>query len=126
MVRKMDGIKAGYNFFIMLPGMNLRDLMKTLILYFRLPILLFPKGGGSLLGWIRIEPNTKIHEWAIKEGIVSKDTNLLPEDERELKKLFYTNPSFRYIDFFILFLVKFMENIVKPVAKFVIKSLFKR
>ena len=122
MVRRIDGIKAGYNFFLMLPGMNLRDLIKTLILYFKLPILLFGKGGGALLGWIRIEPHTKIHEFAVKEGILSQDTDLLPEDEKELIKLFYTNPKYRYIDLFLLFLVKLMENIVKPFAKFVIKG----
>jgi radical SAM superfamily enzyme YgiQ (UPF0313 family) len=126
MVRRIDGIKVGYNYFVMLPGTNLLDLIKTLILYFKLPILLFGKGGGALLGWIRIEPHTKIHDFAVNEGILSQDTDLLPEDEKELKKLFYTDPAYRYIDFFILFLVKFMENIVKPFAKFAIKIFLQR
>lgn len=126
MVKKIDGTKAGYNFFVMLPGTNLRDLIKTLILYFKIPILLFGKGGGSLLGWIRIEPHTEIHRLAIEEGFLSEDNDLLPKDEKELKTLFYTKPSYWYLDFFILYLVKFVEDIVKPFAKFAIKIFLQR
>jgi hypothetical protein len=121
LVRKIKGIKAGYNFFCMLPGTNLYDLAKTLLLYLKIPLILFSKGGGVGLGWIRIEPYTHIHELALKEGFLSKDTDLLPKDEKELKKLFYSKSSYKYIDLLILNLVKFMEGIVKPSVKFLLR-----
>jgi radical SAM superfamily enzyme YgiQ (UPF0313 family) len=118
-VKKIGGIRAGYNFFFVLPETGIRNLIKTLIYYFKIPILLFGRG-GVFLSWIRIEPYTEIHRIAVEKGFLAEETDLLPEDEKELEKLFYTKSAYRYIDLMVINMVKFIEKVVKPSAKFVI------
>jgi radical SAM superfamily enzyme YgiQ (UPF0313 family) len=120
-VSKLTGIKAKYNFFFSLPGMEFQDKIKTLILYFKLlTLLLLGKegGGGGTIGWIRVEYNTKMYRYAIDEGLISKEISLLPTDEKGLVKLFYFNRSYKYFDFFVLYFIKFTEQIIKPAGKF--------
>ena len=119
-IKKTDGIRAGYNFFLTLPNTGLRDMIKTLILYFKIPIFLFGRG-SVYISWVRIEPHTEIHKIAIEEGSISKDTDLLPAEQSELPKLFYTNPSYRYFEYSVLYLIKFMEQVVKPFGKFILR-----
>jgi hypothetical protein len=70
-----------------------------------------------MLGWIRIEPYTKIYEIAIQEGVIDKNMDLLPESEKQLPILFYTNPSLKYLDIIAKVILAVMEKIVKPVFK---------
>jgi radical SAM superfamily enzyme YgiQ (UPF0313 family) len=120
LVRKIDGIRAAYNLFFIIPGATLIDLIKVVILYFKIPIVLLGKGGGVLLSWIRLEHHTEVLQMAIDEGFISNDNNLLPEREEDLKPLFYTNPSYRYFEAIIIQLVSFMEKVIKPTAKFLL------
>src|SRR3989344_89769 len=64
--RRTAGVRAGYNFFLMLPGMNFIDVLKTVFMYLKMPILLFGKGGGVMVGWIRIEDRKSVHKKAIE------------------------------------------------------------
>ena len=116
MIKKVKGLKAGYNFFIASPGQDLWGFLKTLVLFFKIPIILLGRG-GCMLGWIRIEPYTKIYEIAIQEGVIDKNTDLLPESEKQLPILFYTNPSLKYLDIIAKVILAVMEKIVKPVFK---------
>ena len=119
--RKIDKTRVGYNFFLMLPGMNLIDVIRTAFMFIKVPILLFGKGGAGL-GWIRIEPHTGIHRLAIEEGIVKEDTELFPEDENELKNLFYAKPIYRFLDLSIINFIKFFDGYLKPALKLLIKG----
>jgi len=122
-VRRMKGIKAGYNFFCELPGTDLRDLLKTLVMYFKIPIVLFGKGGGVGLSWVRIEPHTDIYTSALEEDFVNEETDLLPKDEKDLSKLFYYNRSHWYINWFVILLVKTVHHLVKPFVRKCIKTI---
>ncbi len=126
LMRRINGVKAGYNFFYISPGVSLRSLMQTMILYFKIPIILFGRGGGVGLGLIRIEPHTDMHRIVLQEGFLNEETNLLPESEKELVKLFYCPASYRYLVFFITFLVKLMEKVVKPLGRFILKRFFQK
>ena len=50
------------------------------------------------MGKIRIEPHTAIHNVALKEGVITTDTDLLPDNEDQLLKTFYTPPDHRWIE----------------------------
>ena len=118
-MKKIDGVKAGYSFFF-IPQAGFGNVIKTLYLYFKIPIYLSGRG-GVFLSWIRIEPYTEIHKIAVENGLLRKDTDLLPEDVKELKKLFYTKSSYRCLDYFIIYLIKFIDKVLKPFAKFVLR-----
>ncbi|HHT9137005.1 MAG TPA: B12-binding domain-containing radical SAM protein, partial [Candidatus Wunengus sp. YC60] len=120
-IKKVKGIKAGYNFFITSPGQDFWGFLKTLALLFKIPLTLMGKG-GCRLGWIRIEPYTKIYEIAIKEGVINKNTELLPENERQLSMLFYTNPSSKYLDVIATVILDLVEKLLLPTAKSLLNS----
>jgi hypothetical protein len=120
-IKKVKGLKAGYNFFIASPGQDLWGFLKTLVLFFKIPFILMGKG-GCRLGWIRIEPYTKIHEIAIEEGLINKNTELLPEKEQQLSMLFYTNPSSKYLDVIAWVILGLVEKLLLPAAKSLLNS----
>ena len=97
--------------------MDLREILKMFVLFFKIPIVLRGRGRVFGLGWIRIEPRTEIHHMAVKEGIIHEGTELLPHDESELEKLFYCRPSFTFFDVIIIFGFKFIEDMLKPMLK---------
>ena len=117
--RKIKGVRAGYNFFAMAPGMKFKHLLRTLYYFFKIPIYMFGKGGGVNLSYIRIEPYTEIHNIAIKEGIINNKTDLLPIDEKELKKLFFTKRTHKIIDFFILEVLLLFMKMAKSTVKYI-------
>lgn len=120
-IKKVKGIKAGYNFFITSPGQDFWGFLKTLVLLFKIPLTLMGKG-GCRLGWIRIEPYTKIYEIAIKEGVIDKNTELLPENEQQLSMLFYTNPSSKYLDVIAKVILDLVEKLLLPTVKSLLNS----
>ncbi len=121
-IKKVKGIRAGYNFFITSPGQDFWGFLKTLILFFKIPLVLAGKG-GCRLGWIRIEPYTKIYEIAIKEGLIDKNTELLPESEQQLSKLFYIDPSSKYRDIVAGVILDLVEKFLLPAAKSLLKCI---
>jgi radical SAM superfamily enzyme YgiQ (UPF0313 family) len=91
--------KIGFGFFLTTPGETLSGYFRTLFYYFTtVPFIMLKRRGGASLSWIRIEPDTKILEMAIRDGIVNRDTELLPTDLDSLKKLFYIKPGLRIVD----------------------------
>lgn len=114
--KRVKGMAVGYNFFCAYPGMSMREVVKTLITFFRIPLVM-PGRGGVGLGWIRIEPHTEIFDTAIQEGLISKDAKMIPDNEEELKNLFYLPKSHWFSTFVfdsVLFLV---ESVMKPFMK---------
>lgn len=99
LLKNCPGVRFGFGFLINPPGETITGFFKALLFYTKAIIELKLKGkGGGGLNWIRIEPDTGIYKTALKEGIITDDTDLLPEDEKELKKLFYTNPALKFLD----------------------------
>jgi len=122
MVRSVPGMAVGYNFFCDYPGMTLGEALKTLILLFKIPLLM-PGRGGVGLGWIRLEPHNNLYETAISEGIIDRETNLLPRDEKDLAGYFYIAPSRRYITLMFDLVLFSVERVLKPSVKFVFRTL---
>jgi len=106
-------IEVGYGIFLVCPGTNLKDYLKTLIAYVRMSLQLYRQGGVHL-GWVRIEPNTDLHQQAVEQGIIRIDAELLPENDKDFAKLFYVHPSFRYLDACVISLLNFVDYIFKP------------
>ena len=93
----------------MLPGMTFLDFVKTLFLHAKVHIRFAGRGGGGL-GWVRIYPNTEILQLAIAEGYMCEHTDMLPEDEKKLEKLFYYRRSYVLIDKLLINYIKFRLN----------------
>jgi hypothetical protein len=83
---------------------------------FKIPIMM-PGRGGVGVGWIRIEPHTEIYQDAIAKGMITEKTDLLPENEQQLKKLFYEPVSQRYITLIMDVVLLITEDVLKPVVK---------
>jgi radical SAM superfamily enzyme YgiQ (UPF0313 family) len=117
LARRMEGIKVGFNFFYNPPGQTLRDLLALLLFYLKAKIRLRRKLRGLSLSSIRIEPHTPLYSMAISQGVITPETDLhtplysmaisqgvitpetdlLPIETESLSKLFYANPSTRYM-----------------------------
>ena len=115
---EIKGMAVGYNFFCAYPAMTFADAMKTLVMLFRIPMLM-PGRGGVGLGWIRLEPHNELYETAIKEGIISRSTNMLPADEQELANLFYLPRQQRHITLLFDIVLFTVDKVLKPSVKFV-------
>lgn len=114
--RKVKGMTFGFGFFCTPPKQDFIGFLKTIKLYLSVIFLLFGRGGVGV-GWIRVEPETRMCQIAIEEGMLKKSDNLLPEDEEGLKKLFYSNPKTRaYADPFFSVLED-LKNFVKVYVK---------
>jgi anaerobic magnesium-protoporphyrin IX monomethyl ester cyclase len=116
LAKNIKGVAFGYGLFCAYPGITMSEVLKTLYMFFRIPLAL-PGRGGVWLGWIRVEPYTKIFDTAVREGLIAQDVKMLPENEKELEKLFYVpkNKWFQTLIFdIVLFLV---NNVLKPGTK---------
>ena len=69
------------------------------------------------MGWIRIEPHTKLFDTAVQEGVISKDVKMLPSNEEELAKLFYVNRNRRYQTLIFDFILFVVDRALKPTVK---------
>ena len=116
MVKQVKGMAVGYNFFCNYPTMTFKDALKILVLLFKIPLYL-PGRGGVGLGWIRLEPHNKLYDTAIKEGVITTDTNMLPADEKELAQLFYTPHNQRYATLLFDIVLFITDTILKPVVR---------
>lgn len=112
-IRKVKGIKIGYNFFIVPPRQTFFGYVKTLFLYFVIPLRLMGSA-GVMLGWIRIEPHTKLYDMAIQEGVIQHTTDLLPNSEHSIQRLFYTKSTYRLMDGLAHLILYITEDILKP------------
>lgn len=92
--KKVEGINISYGFFMGPPGSTTKDFFQTLWFLLKAKMLLKKKLHGILAikSKIRIEPHTRMRDVAIREGVITADTNLL-------MPVYYTNPSTRRIEF---------------------------
>jgi hypothetical protein len=74
------------------------------------PFILLRRKGGSGFSWIRIEPDTQVRETAVRDGLISEETELLPKDIESLRRLFYIKPALRFLDPPSRILVDVMEK----------------
>lgn len=109
-------LNVTYSIFVNPPGETFTGILKTIIFYLKAKLCLRGRG-GPFLNWIRLEPETKAFQYALKKGIVTKNIDLLPNNESDLKNMFYTNPSLKYFDFLIIGMLKFLPMIKKIVPK---------
>ncbi len=114
--RKMKGAKFGYSFFCNSPGQDLMGYLKTLFFFLKANLLLMGKGGVSL-NWIRIEPNTRIHQIAIEKAVMDQNTDLLPVSEAGLPSLFYNPPPLKYIDPVVNLTLSIVDKLLKPLSR---------
>ena len=105
-----------FNFFCSHPAMTLKEAMKSLVWWLFIPFLLW-KSGRVSLGWIRIYPNTRIHETVLSEGFPSLKENLLAKTAEEFTKTFYHKKHFWLIDWMFSLILKIAEYIIKPILK---------
>ena len=73
--------------------------------------------GGAAMGWIRIEPHTRMEQIALKQGYITKDMDLLPEKEEDLKALFYTSKPFWMADRLVESILWLVNSLVIPALK---------
>jgi anaerobic magnesium-protoporphyrin IX monomethyl ester cyclase len=114
--RKVKGVAVGFNLFACYPGQDFRGFLRTIKLFFMIPILL-PGRGGCDIGWIRLEPHTPLFNTALEEGFLDTRADMLAENEAELMKLFYNPPSQRYITVTMDLIIAVVEKVLKPAAK---------
>lgn len=102
LVRKHN-VKMDINFFL-LPGLS--NIIRTLLLSFKYKHAL-SSGGIVYLDWIRILPDTDLYRLALAEGRLTKETDMMPENEKDLDHLFYHHTN-RFIDRLTLRLIRFL------------------
>jgi len=107
---KMKDMLVGYNFFCAYPGMKWSDALNTIKLLLKI-YMLFPERGNVSLNWIRVEPYTGIYGKVLQEGFISGETNMLPENEKELLPLFYAPGKLSCITSMFDFVISFMEKL---------------
>ena len=91
--RQTDGATFGWNFFVNPPGQTYADFARLMLFWVKTRLLLSGKLYGFGLGNIRVEPDTEMYRLAVAQGIIPQDADLLPQNEEELRRLFYTNPK---------------------------------
>ncbi len=122
MAKHIKGVGFGFGFFTSLPGYSFIDMFKTMIIPFRIQLALPGRGGGGI-SYIRIEPDTVMQDIAIKEGIIDKNNNLLPEDEEDLARMFYRPSSQRHLNYIMDAFIGFYERVIKPSAVYMFRIL---
>jgi radical SAM superfamily enzyme YgiQ (UPF0313 family) len=98
LAEQVPGAKVSFNFFLNGPGQTLRGFLRLASFFVRTRRRLGDKLLCIVFSTIRIEPNTAIYQRALKEGLLTPETPLLPADKSGFDKLFYTNPKTRYLN----------------------------
>lgn len=112
-------VRAGFTLFIV-PEMSLAEVIRTLLFPIRVALVLRLKGGARI-GWIRIEPNTAILERALRNGYLPEDTDLFPETEKGLARLFYIHRTRPVTDRLAFWFIHLMEAVAIPMARKLLK-----
>ena len=109
--KSMASIKSEFGFFVNPPGETLKGFLETLCFFFIGNLVLrLKKTGGVGLNWIRIEPDTKMFEIAVADGVITEETELLPEpEELRIDELFYSHPPMMKYDRFVYILMTLFE-----------------
>jgi hypothetical protein len=88
-------------FFMSGPGEDFWGLLETLAFWAQLRWTLRGRG-RPFVHWIRVEPETEVYRIALEKGVLTPDTQLLPDTAEGLKKVFYRQPSLKYVDFLLV------------------------
>lgn len=116
--RKHKEVFVAFGFFGTPPSQTFLGILNTIYLYFKINLIFsLKRRGGVSISWIRIEPDTQIYNIAMEEGIINKNTELLPEKEKDLANIYYSAPSMWYADRLIEFLNLSVNKILKPVLR---------
>lgn len=113
--KSIKNVGVGFGFFAPLPGYNFGDLLKTIIMPFKIQMSLAGRGGGTVSN-IRIEPHTQMHKIAVKEGLINENDNLFPEDEKALSRMFYRPKSMVHLSLMMDLFNDIFERVLKPFA----------
>jgi hypothetical protein len=117
------GIKDAFVLFTLMlntPGESFRGLFKTLWFHVWTKYSL-RRRGGTIISWIRIEPDTEIHKIALANGALRPDVMLLPETSEKLQDTFYIHPPLKNLAFILITLLKTIGQIKKIIPNFVKK-----
>lgn len=83
-----------FSFFISAPGQHPMDFISLIWLKIKTNLNFTRRKFLHIsLTFPRILPHTELYEISVREGIVSRETSLLPLDEKDLTFLFYRNPK---------------------------------
>lgn len=116
MLRKTKGVRVEFHLFCTPPRQNFSGFLKTLLLFLKVS-LIFMRRGAVHLGWIRIEPETRIYEMAIDDGVISEETELLPMSDEGFSRLFYSCPATRWYADPIFNFIMYARDNLKPLLK---------
>ncbi|WP_027183914.1 B12-binding domain-containing radical SAM protein [Desulfovibrio inopinatus] len=104
-------------FFINPPGETLAGLLQTIAFYFKAKKTLRKRGGGAFMNWLRIEPHTALYDLALREGVITPQTDMLPEHTEGLRDSIYVNPATQKYDLLPIAILKAV-----PLAKAIVKK----
>ncbi len=128
--RRHTDIDFAFGFFGTPPGQTFLGVLNTIYLYLKINFLFsFRANSGATVSWIRIEPDTEIQRIALQEGIIDKNTELLPHCEADLESLYYSTPNLWSGDVLIRLMNWSVYNLMKPVkrqAKWILKKIMQR
>jgi anaerobic magnesium-protoporphyrin IX monomethyl ester cyclase len=99
-IKELDGTRVAFNFFWNPPEQSLFSFLTLILFAIKCKIMLGKKAGGIIFGNPRIEPHTPLWQRAIEDGVISRETNLLPDTIQDLRDVFYSHPPTRYLDSF--------------------------
>jgi hypothetical protein len=104
-------IRTWFGFFINPPNESVRGFLETLWFFLKGSIVLKIRNGGSVcLNWIRIEPDTEIYDTALREKVITEETELLPESaETRPAELYYSYPPLKKFDWIAKLLLRSYE-----------------
>ena len=109
MVEDIPDMKISMSFFANPPSNTFNGFIRLLKWFIWLKIIKRKQNKGFIIGSPRIEPDTEMYNIALKEGIIDKNVNLLPDSVEDLKKLFYHNPDTPYATFFFNTYIKLWQ-----------------
>ncbi len=98
LAKEIPDIRVAFNFFWNPPGQDVVTFIKMLLFAVQCKLFLREKAGGIIFGNPRIEPHTPLWHIAVQEGVITDDSELLPDNVIDLQKTFYSQPRTRYLD----------------------------
>lgn len=109
-----------YTFMIASPGETPADYIRSFISLMIIRIksaLKITHPVSVSVSWIRIEPDTKICQMAMKQQDISQPSDLLPEISDNYERLFYINPPSKTLDAFFCIIMKTFSRLKALISK---------
>lgn len=121
LIKEKPGARGSYSFFLNPPGMDFEGFVKLLLFYFKTRILHRKKFLACSVWYPRVYPYTSLHKYAIKKtGFFENPEDLLPENAKNLKKMFWVNPKNGYLNILYKILIRpkaAMRKIINKIRK---------